>query len=116
MDPRNITIRSWFETGIAYIDPDDHGPIGFAFVSFLLLLYDKIVIHSPYAGQIDTAEKALSADLKPLILRWPDLRDLACDSGLEASPPVIITAFPTYVDPILNKKRDHIPAWLHLES
>ncbi|HEX4494877.1 MAG TPA: hypothetical protein VIE43_04330, partial [Thermoanaerobaculia bacterium] len=101
-----ITISSWFETGIAYIDPDDHGPIGFAFASFLLLLYDKVVMHSPYAGQINSAEKALSADLQPLVLEWRELRTLACETGGEASPPLIITAFPTYVDPVMDKKRD----------
>jgi hypothetical protein len=101
-----ITISSWFETGIAYIDPDDHGPIGFAFASFLLLLYDKVVMHSPYAGQINSAEKALPADLQPLVLEWRELRTLACEAGGEASPPLVITAFPTYVDPVLDKMRD----------
>ena len=102
----SITMMSWFETGIAYIDPDDHGPIGFAFLTFLLLLYDKVVVHSPYAGQIYSAERELPDDLQPLVLEWQDIRNLACDSGVEASPPMIITAFPTYVDPIFDKTRD----------
>jgi hypothetical protein len=100
------TITSWFETGVAYIDPDDHGPVGFVLVPFLMLLYDKVIVHSPYAGQIVTAERDLPPEFRPLLLEWADLRDLACDPGIEDAPTVRITAFPTYVDAHLDKTRD----------
>ncbi|HEV7505593.1 MAG TPA: TIR domain-containing protein [Thermoanaerobaculia bacterium] len=103
-DPTSIT--SWFETGVAYIDPDDHGPVGFALVPFLMLLYDKVVVHSPYAGQIVTAYEGLPPELQPLLLEWADLRDLACDPGSEDTPVVRITAFPNYVDASFDKTRD----------
>jgi len=101
----NLSLNQWFRSGVAYIDPNDHGPMGYVLIAFLLLLYEKVVVHSPFAGKILTANAALPPELRPLILPWSELRKLVIEPECTNNLPLIrITAFPTYVDRGFNDK------------
>lgn len=98
---------NWFDTGYVYIDPNDHFPFGYAMINCLLLLYKKVIIHSPYAGRLQLAESNLPNELQLLLPEWSDLQSLVCDEDPDGTtPPLQITAFPTYTDPSYDKMRN----------
>lgn len=96
----SAALREWFTSGSAYIDPNDHGASGYLAIPFLLMLYDRVVVHSPYAGMFDAARASLDDDRNLLIL-WEDLQSIAEDDN----SPLLISAFPTYVDPVFDAQR-----------
>lgn len=99
--------EAWFNASTAYLDPNDWGDAGYALLTILLITFDRVVVHSPLGLRMEYAATAspLSDYHQSLVINWKDLRDLVLETDpLTGYPPIIVTAFDTYLDPKYDLK------------